>query len=94
MYQEYREDFPGVNEITPQGVLDLEGAEETVLVDVRTAEEQAVSMLPGAITREAFEAARTVLADLYAKEGSTPVAEYARLGVEADHGAYAETVSY
>jgi heme-degrading monooxygenase HmoA len=43
---------------------------------------------------EAFEAARKVLADAYAEKGSTPVARYGELGVEADHGAYAEVVSY
>lgn len=63
LYQGYRDAFPSVNEITPQGVLDLQHAEPTVLVDVRTPAEQAVSMLPGAITRDAFEAARALYAD-------------------------------
>ena len=63
LYQGYRKGFPAVNEVSPQGVLDLQNASPTVLVDVRTLEEQAVSMLPGAITRDAFEAARDVYAD-------------------------------
>lgn len=57
MYQAYREDFPEVKEIAPQDVADLQKSGELVLVDVRTPEEQAVSMLPGAITAEAFAAA-------------------------------------
>lgn len=63
LYQGYRESFPDVNEITAQGVLDLQNAEPTVLVDVRTPEEQAISMLPGAITQDAFEATRKLYAD-------------------------------
>lgn len=58
MYQEYRQAFPEVDEVTPADALALQQAGGAVLVDVRTPEEQAVSMLPGAITREAFEAAR------------------------------------
>lgn len=57
LYQGYREDFPQVKEITPQGVADAQKSGDVVLVDVRTPEEQAVSMLPGAITAEVFEAA-------------------------------------
>ncbi len=43
---------------------------------------------------EAFDAARKALAEVYAAKGSTPVAEHARLGVEADHSACTEIVSY
>ena len=83
MYQAYRRDFPEVNEITPRGLLDLHGAEASVLVDVRTPEEQAVSMLPGAITREAFEAAR----DLYRNR---TVVTYCTIGARS--GEYAEAL--
>jgi rhodanese-related sulfurtransferase len=81
LYQEYRPSFPDVNEITPEGVLDLQASEPTVLVDVRTSEEQAVSMLPGAITQDAFEAARAVYA------GQT-VVTYCTIGARS--GEYAE----
>tara|TARA_R110001592_G_scaffold99713_1_gene283857 strand:+ start:270 stop:833 length:564 start_codon:yes stop_codon:yes gene_type:complete len=81
LYQGYRSSFPDVNEITPQGVLDLQNAEPTVLVDVRTPEEQAVSMLPGAITRDAFEAARELYAD-------KSVVTYCTIGARS--GEYAE----
>lgn len=81
MYQEYREDFPAVDEISPQGLLDRKLAEDTVLVDVRTPEEQAVSMLPGAITQDAFEAAR----DAYQHQ---TVVTYCTIGARS--GAYAD----
>lgn len=50
LYAWYRVGFPSVPEVTVatlQGWLDA--GDDVVLVDVRTAEEQAVSMLPGAI---------------------------------------------
>lgn len=58
LYQDYRRDFPEVNEVTPQGLVDLHAAGGAVIVDVRTREEQRVSVLPGAITRAEFEADR------------------------------------
>lgn len=63
MYQEYRKDFPGVKEITPQDVADLKQSRNLVLVDVRSPEEQAISMIPGAITAEAFAAAENSYRD-------------------------------
>lgn len=56
-YAEYREEFPDVPEIDARKLKEWgELAELPVIVDVRTPEEQAVSMIPGAITKEAFEA--------------------------------------
>ncbi len=81
IYQDYRQAFPNVNAVTPQGVLDLQEAGPTVLVDVRTPEEQAVSMLPGAITQETFEAAR----DQYHDQ---TVVAYCTIGARS--GEYAE----
>ena len=81
LYQDYREDFPDVNEVSPQGVLDFQNTSPTILVDVRTPAEQAISMLPGAITRDAFEAARDVYAD-------QTVVTYCTIGVRS--GIYAE----
>lgn len=81
MYQEYREDFPEVKEITPQGVADLQKSNGIVLVDVREPEEQAVSMIPGAITAEAFAAAEETYRD---KRVVTYCTIGARSGVYAD----------
>lgn len=55
MYDEYRADFPDVPEMTVAEYLAKEDAEDVVLVDVREPEEQAVSMIPGALTKEEFE---------------------------------------
>ena len=53
MYAGYKKEFPEVTDITPKEVMDLLARhKKVVLVDVRTPEEQQVSMLPGAITRE------------------------------------------
>ena len=53
MYAGYKKEFPEVTNITPAEVMDLLARQKkVVLVDVRTPEEQRVSMLPGAITRE------------------------------------------
>ncbi len=55
MYAEYKKDFPEVTDITPMEARRLLAQKErVVLVDVRTPEEQQVSMLPGAISREEF----------------------------------------
>jgi len=56
MYAHYHEDFPDVPDVDPKGYEQLvaEG-KPVVLVDVRTPEEQAVSMIPGAITEPQFE---------------------------------------
>jgi len=81
LYQSYRSNFPDVNEVTPQGLLDLEANGDTILVDVRTPAEQAVSMLPGAITQSAFAAAR----DLYRDK---TVVTYCTIGARS--GEYAE----
>lgn len=57
MYAEYRrQSFPDVPEVSAAELPALAARGEVVVVDVRTAAEQAVSMIPGAMTREAFEA--------------------------------------
>ncbi|MBL7649602.1 MAG: rhodanese-like domain-containing protein [Candidatus Hydrogenedentes bacterium] len=81
MYAGYRKDFLEVKEIAPQGVADLQKSKGVVLVDVRTAEEQAVSMIPGAITAEAFAAAEETYRD---KTVVTYCTIGARSGVYAD----------
>ncbi|MBX3177703.1 MAG: rhodanese-like domain-containing protein [Candidatus Hydrogenedentes bacterium] len=81
LYQDYRRDFPDVNEVTPQGLLDLRAAGDVVIVDVRTREEQRVSALPGAIARAEFEANRERYRDF-------TVVTYCTIGARS--GAYAE----
>ena len=56
MYAAAKRSFPGVPEITAADLMaKLEAGAELVLVDVRQPQEQAVSMLPGAITAETFQ---------------------------------------
>ena len=47
--------LPGVPELTVDELRQLQSQEEIVLVDVRTPDEQVVSMIPGAITATEFE---------------------------------------
>ncbi len=81
-YAAYRENFPGVASITPETYLARRDREAFVLLDVRTPEEQAVSMIPGAVTVEAFE--RT------APTTSSTVLAYCTIGARS--GAYARTL--
>ncbi len=56
MYDGYTESFEDVAPISIAEYIALaSGPEPPVLVDVRSPEERAVSMIPGAITREEFE---------------------------------------
>ena len=57
MYANYHQDFAGVQEIDASTAIELVGDPEVVFVDVRDPEEQAVSMIPGAVTSEVFLAA-------------------------------------
>ncbi|MBC2732955.1 MAG: rhodanese-like domain-containing protein [Desulfobacteraceae bacterium] len=54
MYADYREDFPGIEEIDADKALRLLKDLDVIFVDVRKPEEQAVSMIPGAVTSEVF----------------------------------------
>ncbi len=54
MYDEYREDFPGIAEISAQDALRMAGDEKVLFIDVRDKEEQEVSMLPDAIPYQEF----------------------------------------
>lgn len=81
MYAGYRTDFPEVKEISPQSLADRQKSDGIVLVDVRTPEEQAVSMIPGAITAEAFAAAEDTYRD---KSVVTYCTIGARSGIYAD----------
>ena len=56
MYKDYRQEFPEVAEVDPQELLDGRSLDSVVFVDEREPGEQAVSMLPGAITADALRA--------------------------------------
>lgn len=58
MYEGYRDDFPGITEVTPAAIADSYRKGELLIVDVREEKEQAVSMIPGALTKAQFEAQR------------------------------------
>lgn len=54
MYADYQADFPGIEEIDAASAIKLLGDPDIIFVDVRKPEEQAVSMIPGAVTSEVF----------------------------------------
>jgi rhodanese-related sulfurtransferase len=56
MYRDYKKSFPHVEDIRAGDAIMLLSDRDVVFVDVREPEEQAVSMIPGAITEEAFMA--------------------------------------
>lgn len=56
MYQKYAQEFPQVKGITVEELKDLQQHKQNlVLIDVRSPDERAVSIIPGAITPEEFE---------------------------------------
>ena len=54
MYADYRKEFPEVKHISPQKAMDLLNRKEIVFVDIRKPAERAVSMLPGAVSKQKF----------------------------------------
>lgn len=54
MYAGYAESFPSVIDVAPRLAADLLQKAKVLFVDVREPEEQRVSMLPGAVTEQAF----------------------------------------
>ncbi|MEM8828436.1 MAG: rhodanese-like domain-containing protein [Cyanobacteria bacterium P01_G01_bin.19] len=57
MYREYAREFPQVKGITVQKLQQLQQQNQNIiLVDVRSPKEREVSIIPGAITSEEFEA--------------------------------------
>ena len=55
-YTKYKRSFPKVRDITASELAARAGEDDLVLVDVRTPPEREISMIPGAITSESFEA--------------------------------------
>ncbi len=56
MYQDYRQDFPNIGEVTAQKLTEWISLRNVVLVDVRKPAERAVSQLPNSITKNDLEA--------------------------------------
>lgn len=81
MYKRYRGSFPDVPEITVAELLRIKAKQAVVLIDVREAEERAVSIIPGAITPAQFEARP----DHYAGK---PLVAYCTIGYRS--GLYAQ----
>jgi sodium/bile acid cotransporter 7 len=53
-YADYKKDFPAVEDMLPVEAMSLMNRNRLIFVDTRKPEEMAVSMLPGAITKEQF----------------------------------------
>ncbi len=80
LYEGFRGKFEGVPEVTVDDYAALAESEPVVLVDVRTDVEREVSMIPGAISADEFEARKAEL------DGST-VVPYCTVGYRS--GLYA-----
>jgi rhodanese-related sulfurtransferase len=81
LYDGYRDSFPEAAELTVEELLRLREIGDPVIVDVRTDEERAISMIPGAISRLEFEAQQSEL-------GDRTVVTYCTIGYRS--GLYAE----
>lgn len=55
MYADYAHKFPEVKSISVQELKQLQQQQEVILVDVRSPEERAVSIIPGSIDQAEFE---------------------------------------
>jgi rhodanese-related sulfurtransferase len=55
MYADYKKDFPGVQDISPETALKLLRDDKVVFADTRKPAEMRVSMLPNAVTEAEFE---------------------------------------
>lgn len=63
MYREFQPDFPDAPEISVEELIRLRTREDLLIVDVREPEERMVSIIPGAISKEAFESLKRGLGD-------------------------------
>ncbi len=52
MYAGYKKDFPEVKDMSPQQAIELLDQGKVVFVDTRMPSEMAVSMIPGAVTKQ------------------------------------------
>jgi rhodanese-related sulfurtransferase len=84
MYEKDKKEFPEVEDISPASAQALYARGEAVFIDVRTPEEQIVSMLPGAVTEKDLVDTPAIL------QGKTAVA-YCTIGYRS--GLYAADMS-
>jgi rhodanese-related sulfurtransferase len=63
MYEKHKKEFQEVEDIAPTSAQALYVRGEAVFIDVRTPEEQIVSMLPGAVTEKDLENNPSILQD-------------------------------
>ncbi len=54
MYEDYRKDFPEVEEMAPSEAMERWRKDRVVFIDTRTPEEMAVSTLPGAVSETEY----------------------------------------
>lgn len=55
MYEDYKKEFPTVEDVGSKEAMALMESTKVVFVDTRRSKEQKVSMLPGAVTEKAFK---------------------------------------
>jgi rhodanese-related sulfurtransferase len=84
MYEREKKKFKEVEDISPASAQSLHARGEAVFIDVRTPEEQMVSMLPGAVTEQDLVNTPSIL------QGKTAMA-YCTIGYRS--GLYAEDMS-
>ena len=63
MYGDLRPDFSDAAEISVEDLLRLQDSQEVLIVDVREPEERAVSIIPGAVSKEVFETLKADISD-------------------------------
>ena len=85
MYAGYNDEFPDIEAVTPAEIADAYKKNEIIIVDVREPNEQAISMIPGALTKIEFEEKRAAgtLED-------KPIYMHCTIGYRS--GKYAETL--
>jgi rhodanese-related sulfurtransferase len=83
MYEKKKSEFQEVEEISPASAQALYERGEAVFIDVRTPEEQMVSMLPGAVTEQELQNTPSIV------EGKTVMA-YCTIGYRS--GLFAESM--
>ena len=76
LYDDFSSKHPDIPDISVEEFLALKERSDIVLVDNRTPKERAVSMIPGAISDEEFEAVREEYED-------APIVVYCTIGVRS-----------
>ncbi len=84
LYQRYKQKFPKVTDFTADSALSLAAQQQIIFIDIRKPAEQAVSMIPGAITQKALQENPSLI------EGKTAVA-YCTVGYRS--GVFAEKMA-